>query len=111
MKEDELEASEFGKGLVICLVKFAEHLARWPGQKELYGQMAEKSPELFNVSGAVEMFFNAASDHLYEMQVPTGWNSKWYIRGVGPFRYLSLAGWDDDALRAYRGLAASPGQN
>ena len=52
--------SEFGKGLVICLVKFAEHAERDIGSKE---------KGWFN---AVDRWFNAASDHLYDIEVPAG---------------------------------------
>lgn len=67
------ETSEFGKGLVICLVKFAEHKGRWQEQKKLYEDMREKSPGLFSISHAVEIHFNGASDHLYEIEVPPKW--------------------------------------
>jgi len=54
--------SEFGKGLVTCLVKYAEHFERWPSIKDRYKGLGE--------SHAVEMFFNGASDHLYEIYAP-----------------------------------------
>lgn len=58
-----MEESEFGKGLVICLVKFAEHKERWHSDKRF------NLPE----SEAVHMHFNGASDHLYEIEVPAKW--------------------------------------
>lgn len=64
------ERSEFGKGLVICLVKFAEHRWRWVETKKLYEEMRQKHPDLFNESEAVISHFNGASDHLYEIEVP-----------------------------------------
>lgn len=67
------EESEFGKGLVICLVKFAEHRWRWQEQKKLYEDMHQKNPELFDESHAVEMHMNGASDHLCQIEVPAGW--------------------------------------
>ena len=66
-----MEESEFGKGLVICLVKFAEHRWKWYSDKGLYEEMHEKYPDSFSESHAVEMHFNGASDHLYEIEVPT----------------------------------------
>lgn len=69
------DESEFGKGLVICLVKFAEHRDRWSGQKRLYEEMREKHPDSFSLSSAVEMHFNGASDHLYEIEIPEGWKN------------------------------------
>lgn len=53
-------ASEFGKGLVTCLVKFAEHSGRW----------LEFRDSMVKESMAVTMHFNGASDHLYEIEVP-----------------------------------------
>ena len=65
--------SEFGKGLVLCLVKFAEHRYQWKEQRELWEEMRQKNPNLFSTSDAVESHFNAASDHLYEIEVPKEW--------------------------------------
>lgn len=65
--------TEFGRGLIICLIKFAEHAEKWFKQKESYHVMAQKSPDLWTESSAVEMFFNAASDHLYDIMVPAQW--------------------------------------
>jgi hypothetical protein len=64
------EESEFGKGLIICLVKFAEH--QWRFQERLARNKSMNNP-LFDESDAVEMFFNGASDHLYEIEVPKDW--------------------------------------
>ncbi len=68
-----MEGSEFGKGLVICLVKFAEHCWRWQEQKRFYEEMRDKSPHLFDESSAIETHFNGASDRLYEIEVPESW--------------------------------------
>lgn len=67
--------SEFGKGLIICLIKFAEHAETWPKWKDDYAKMRESSPDLFSESRVVELFFNGASDHLYEMEVPKKWKN------------------------------------
>ena len=64
--------SEFGKGLVICLVKFAEHASEWIHTKDLYEKMRADTPSLFDESSAVHMYFNAASDHLYDIEIPPG---------------------------------------
>ena len=71
--------SEFGKGLVICLIKFAEHVERWGRIKSDYKKLKEKKSELtsFDEAYAVWLFFNGASDHLYEIEIPAQWeNSK-----------------------------------
>lgn len=59
------EESEFGKGLVICLVKFAEHRQWWYEQKELYKGMHQRH--------VVELHMNGASDHLFGIEVPEKW--------------------------------------
>lgn len=66
--------SEFGSGLVICLVKFAEHAEKWLQLREEYAHLRKKlgngCSDIFGESGAVSMFFNGASDHLYRIEVP-----------------------------------------
>lgn len=89
-KEDTMEESEFGKGLVICLVKFAEHRWRWYEQKKLWKEMREKHPNLFSESDAVETHFNGASDHLYEIEVPKEWRRKKLGRKVKELRDFGL---------------------
>ena len=64
------EESEFGKGLVLCLVKFAEHRAKWLEQRELWKKMQKDNLGHFSESHAVEMHMSGASDHLYEIEVP-----------------------------------------
>ncbi len=71
-----MEESEFGKGLVICLVKFSEHRWQWQEQKKLYEEMRQNHPVHFPEAKAIEMHFNGASDHLYEIEVPPKWRRK-----------------------------------
>jgi len=77
----ENEKSEFGKGLVICLVKFAEHamyLSHFiKNNKRMLKEGSLLHPELYNEGHAVSMWANGASDHLYEIEVPKGkeWDS------------------------------------
>jgi len=52
--------SEFGKGLTYCLGLFLAHAERY---NELNEYKSESNFACF-------MFFNGASDHLYEMQIP-----------------------------------------
>ena len=61
--------SEFGRGLVICLVKFAEHYEGLFNDSVRYKFMSEPS--------AIQMHFNAASDHLYDIKLPPGWNKQY----------------------------------
>lgn len=52
-----MKESEFGRGLVICLVKFAEHFPNitWSEKQDW------------------SVWANGASDHLYDIQVPKKW--------------------------------------
>lgn len=61
------EMSEFGKGFIICLVKWAEHFER---------RYDEKTETIMGESGSIEMWANGASDHLYDIETPKGpkWN-------------------------------------
>lgn len=54
--------SEFGKGYAYCLGLFLAHAERG---KE-YKKMQEEIPTL----DAVSLWFNAAADHLYELEIP-----------------------------------------
>ena len=69
---DKEYKSEFGKGLVICLVKLAEHFMEYRHQLDKYEQMRVESPDLFKESSAISSWANGASDHLYEIEVPDG---------------------------------------
>lgn len=96
--------SEFGRGLCICLVKFAEHAESGPfmgiirsahlwherlkeddNALQKYGKDIQSDVVLFKniylrnrtyeeaISHLIQMWFNAASDHLYEIEVPEQW--------------------------------------
>lgn len=88
---EEKQESEFGKGLVICLVKFAEHQARWQEQKKFYQDINKKHPEHFRESDAVEIHMNGASDHLYEIEVPEAWKGTEIDSKVTELQDLGLA--------------------
>jgi len=104
--------SEYGKGLVICLVKFAEHIEHFNASKmRIYKKWMDETPKnrKLMISGSppdtlnygfpymqylkmfveiadkvydgdyekylakeIEMMMNAASDHLYDIEVPKG---------------------------------------
>jgi hypothetical protein len=84
------EQSEFGKGLAICLVKFAEHRYRWVEQKRQFEKMKCEHPDLFTLSSEVEMHFNGASDHLFEIEVPKEWQDKEIGKKVKELQDFSL---------------------
>lgn len=72
---EEQEQSEFGKGLVVCLVKFAEHAAVLRYMIGDYEQRAKRHPEQaehFRKEDAIFLWANGASDHLYELEAPSG---------------------------------------
>ena len=73
--------SVFGRGLVINLVKFAEHFGKLYYSLEDEKRWIEKNPTLFSEEHAIQMWANGASDHLYEIKVPRGkdWDE---IRGL-----------------------------
>jgi hypothetical protein len=112
----EKEESDFGRGLIVCLVKFSEHLhfeghlqriyavERWikGGMKDtLNSDTAEielfkkvelkvyKDPERA-FSHLIEMWANGASDHLYEIKVPKAWNNNSIGRNVRKLKNLGL---------------------
>jgi len=62
--------SEFGKGLCYCLGMFLEHAGKLHSQLEFYRTMREKHKEegLFTESSAINIWFNGASDHFYDLQ-------------------------------------------
>ena len=83
------EKSKFGKGLVICLVKFAEHFEKkggYVGFNQLLMGALNEDPKMCDkvydsdkekfLSSRIEMWANGASVHLYEIEVPEGkdWN-------------------------------------
>jgi hypothetical protein len=72
------EKSEFGRGLVVCLVKFAEHFEN-DGCAAIYDaenkkrNILKKETEEETVSHMIELWARGASDHLYEIQTPESW--------------------------------------
>lgn len=68
--------SEFGKGFLYPLTLFALHFER--DGEAIFGDKKPKEYELeiwktkdVTISRHIEIFFNGASDHLYEMEVPS----------------------------------------
>jgi len=70
----ETKTTEFGMGLCYCLGLFLAH-----AERNMYGnkKAEEEAEKRMNKLGKVEdysfiadMWFNAASDHLYELQIP-----------------------------------------
>ena len=74
MKKPE---SEFGRGFVYNLILFAKHWA-WAESRWLtpYRKLRKKNPKLFSDESALELWFNGASDHFYELEIPSQWKKK-----------------------------------
>lgn len=68
--------SEFGRGLVICLVKFAEHAMYIQTVIREYASVGGEKEHV-----GVNLWANGATDHLYDIEVPEGkdWDE---IRGL-----------------------------
>ena len=71
--------SNYGRGLIICLVKFAEHFENEScgliySESELtkYINGLHQTREI-TISQLIETWANGASDHLYEIQTPEIW--------------------------------------
>lgn len=85
------EQSEFGKGLCYPLGLFLAHAERLNKNIEMYKKMHENRPDLFDESSAVEMWFNGAADHLYDVQIDYAPTPEIKIR-LKPFVHKCL-GW------------------
>jgi len=62
--------SDFGKGFIYNLILFTKHYAEMQTKRELYKEMSERYPALFDENEAVQLWFNGASDHFYEFEIP-----------------------------------------
>ena len=65
-----MEESDFGKGCVYCIGLFLAHAERLNDMVERYKEMREKHPDMFEECHAVQLWFNGASDHIYELEIP-----------------------------------------
>ncbi len=70
-KSDPIE-SEFGRGLTYCLGLFLAHVEGLGNSISNYERLRESNPDLFSEESAVEMWFNGAADHLFELEVDSG---------------------------------------
>lgn len=61
MKQEEKQTSDFGKGFIYNLILFSMHWWRWEKEKEYYKDNEEQG---------LEFWFNGASDHFYELDIP-----------------------------------------
>ena len=60
-----MKTSEFGKGLCYCLALFLCH-----SEREFWTRDFIKKDDIRNIINRVDMWFNGASDHLYELEIP-----------------------------------------
>lgn len=66
---EEETTSEFGKGFIYNLILFSKHWWRHQSDLRLNDEMAEKYPENWR-KGEIDMWFNGAADHFYEIEIP-----------------------------------------
>ncbi|MEK6883329.1 MAG: hypothetical protein AABY22_27120 [Nanoarchaeota archaeon] len=62
--------SEFGAGLTYCLGLFLSHAERYDLDKRYMQEIKEKTGKDFGLLRLPSTWFNASSDHLYELQIP-----------------------------------------
>ena len=84
-KQVVAQESEFGSGLALCLVKFAEHFENELAER-LYQQQHDKQFSKHDF----ELWANGASDHLYDLKVPKKWAKTAFGRKVNSLRDKGL---------------------
>lgn len=67
------KTSEFGTGCVYNLVLFAKHYERLTSDLERY---KDKKEPYWSEGKLIHQWFNGASDHLYDLCIPQGWEKK-----------------------------------
>jgi len=83
--------TEYGRGLIICLVKFAEHAEDWFKRRETYADMRVRHDNaVWSESSAIERFFKGASDHLREIEVPQKWKKTKLAEKVSELQDFAL---------------------
>ena len=72
------KTSEFGKGFVYNLILFSKHWWRHFEWLDNYKKMREDGENvgLFSDEDALSLWFNGASDHFYELEIPKQWQKK-----------------------------------
>ena len=89
------EQSEFGKGFVLCLVKFAEHFMydlydRESPQNKIDSLKIWGSEERL-ISSRIALWANGASDHLYEIEAPAGEEWDGVRENIATLKKMGLA--------------------
>ena len=77
LTEDENFKSEFGKGCTYCLGLFLQHTA-------MHNEMRKTLPKQY-----AGLWFNGASDHVYDMQIPDHF-PEWLKARLMAFKTLCL---------------------
>jgi hypothetical protein len=85
------KTSEFGKGFVYNLVLFAKHWWNYREFVEQYKELRKTNPLYFREESATSLWFNAAGDHFYELEIPEKFKRRKWAK-----RLLAL---QDKALR------------
>lgn len=87
MENTTKESSEFGKGFVYNLILFAKHMEN--GMTRPYKDKDETVIALIEKS-RVSSWFNGASDHLYELEVPKKWENTEIGEKVNELRSFAI---------------------
>lgn len=70
--------SEFGKGFIYNLILFSKHSYLHLEFLKNYAELRKlhpDKPEFFTDESALALWFNAASDHFYDFEVPLQWKN------------------------------------
>ena len=73
------KTSDFGKGFIYNLILFSKHCEDVHSRLSYYEKVRKRNTEhssLFSEEEAIAMWFNASSDHFYELEIPTQWKRK-----------------------------------
>jgi len=71
------QTSEFGKGFIYNLILFSKHWWRASVDMESYEKtFKDKYSKGEARSKAIDVWFNGASDHFYELEIPKQWKRK-----------------------------------
>jgi len=68
--------SEFGKGFIYNLILFSKHWWRTFENIKAYKEVFKKETPEEEEQMAMDMWFNGASDHFYELEIPSQFKRK-----------------------------------
>lgn len=78
--------SDFGKGFIYNLILFTKHI----NYNEDLSENEKEIDKIAKKSSAYSYWFNSASDHLYELEIPKRWEDKKVGKLAKELRDLAL---------------------